>query len=71
MRCACPACGAFMPQAENAARCVCPDCGQVCTACLGGNSQPLSLAAILQQAELLQEKLQQAAQGDADSLETE
>ena len=60
-----------MPQAENAARCVCPDCGQVCTACLGGNSQPMSLAAILQQATELETRLQQAAQAGAADPEAE
>ncbi len=43
MRCACPNCGAFMPQAEGKALCVCTDCGNTCDACLGGSSQPMSL----------------------------
>lgn len=36
MRCACPHCGAFMPQAERGEPgCVCPSCGYSCAACMG------------------------------------
>jgi len=36
MRCTCPDCGTFMPQAERGApRCICPGCGYSCTACMG------------------------------------
>ncbi len=36
MRCTCPECGAFMPQAEKGApRCLCPECGHSCSVCMG------------------------------------
>lgn len=44
MRCACPQCGAYMPQ--GSLRCVCPDCGHACSACMGETSRPLSLEEI-------------------------
>ena len=50
MRCACPFCGDFMPQAQNQARCVCPHCGYVCAACIYRDT-PLDLDTIRQMAE--------------------
>ena len=36
MRCACPMCGDFMPQAEyGAPGCICPGCLYRCAACMG------------------------------------
>ena len=52
MRCACPNCGAFMPQSDTALQCTCPDCGHACAACLGQTTQPLSIDAIRARAAL-------------------
>jgi hypothetical protein len=36
MRCACPLCGAFMPQADRGGPfCICPNCLYRCAACMG------------------------------------
>ena len=42
MRCACPFCGDFMPQAQGEPRCICPHCGYECAACMG-TARPLSV----------------------------